>query len=145
MLLCLGEIPHPLCEYGPTEVLYMMQLYKIEEGTDYYVGQIGWGRMEASMPVPVDMTMFRFSWNPTKREVRMLDVWPRLAGHVQELEAIPTAIVNEPDKEAYTYFRFPRTKDGISLSRAMCYIVKDYECKIYLATRNEPAWEPSND
>lgn len=134
-----GYIPNPNKPHEG-DPLYVIKELQISPTLFEYRGVIGHGyhegefteedrnsdRVVADPAYPIqfikyDMRDFVFTYDTEKREVTVKTYW-RFESYEQEAKSLTFPIESDvvdddPDGESYPYFRFPRTKDGIALSR----------------------------
>lgn len=135
-----GTIQNPLEE--ASEVFYIVGETQ-ESPTRYsYKGKIGYGWVtdtsgqEAGMPISYcssDMRDFVFTYDTSDNSVHV-QTYYRYAYAPEEAARLKRNVVGEDpaDEDSFAYFRFPRSKDGIAVSRVFNSIFAGKDIMIYL-------------
>jgi hypothetical protein len=87
--------------------------------------------------IPTDMRDFSFTYDIEKSQVTVTADW-RMQYHPAEAKSLKNNVVMEkPDEDedaadSYAYFRYPRSKDGIAVSRVFDKIFEGKNVSVFL-------------
>lgn len=117
-----------------TTIVYQLELGWTIGSVEYYVGDVGSGRMENNVPI-FDYTIgFVFSWNPVTHvaEVKLGRI--RIYQDAEEYQSISQNVVDESQQltgdNRFWAFDCKRFDEAVSVSRTMNAILKDPEASI---------------
>lgn len=91
--------------------------------------------------IPIDMRELNFIYN-TETNLITLDTYWRYEVNEKEANSLIKNYesdhidTDEDSHISYPYFRFPRTKDGIAVSRVFNFIFKDKDIKIFIPKKH---------
>lgn len=134
-----GYIPNPIYD----EVFYILKEKQISPSIFQYEGKVGYGFYDSAPPsdaefpvqyIPSDMRELKFRYDAEKNLV-ILDTYWRYENCEEEFKAIrnnvSTEDTNTDESDGYyPYLRFPRSKDGISVSRLFDFIFADKKVRV---------------
>lgn len=153
-----GYIPNPN-KPGEGDPLYILKEVQVSPTLFEYRGVIGHGYHEGEFReedwksdriisdpdypikfIKYDMREFVFTYDLEKEEVTVETHW-RFESYDQEAKSLTFPIEsdvvdNDEDGASYPYFRFPRTKDGIALSRVFQTLFKDKAVRVFAPKRH---------
>lgn len=151
-----GYIPNPN-KPGEGNPLYVIKERQVSPTVYEYKGMIGHGVHEGEMkgedynstslvndstyPVKFlsfDMREFEFTYDTEKNLVTLNTYW-RFECYDEEAKSliknVETDVPDDPEDEnfheCYPYVRYPRSKDGIALSRAFDFIFQGKDVKVF--------------
>jgi hypothetical protein len=136
-----GTIQNPL----DSEVFYIVGETQLSPTRYSYKGKIGYGwvaedpnntsEQEAGMPISYcssDMRDFVFRYDTSDNSVHV-QTYYRYAYAPEEAARLKRNVVGDTaDSDSFAYFRFPRSKDGIAVSRVFNTIFAGKDIRIYL-------------
>lgn len=119
-----GYIYNPVVD---DNVLFVIKETEISQDYYKYTGEIGYGTYIDGTIESIDMRDFGFTYDVKARRVRVSCPW-RYEVYEEEAAVLKQNVetdhidpddTDESRAKCYPYFRFPRSKDGIAVSRAI--------------------------
>lgn len=124
-----------------TTIVYRLDLEWTTGPVEYYVGDVGSGRMEDDVP-NFDYTIgFVFSWNPVTHVAELKLGRIRIYQDAEEYQSIPQNVVDESQQltgdNRFWAFDCKRFDEAVSVSRTMNAILKDPTASIHITNFTE--------
>lgn len=131
-----GEIPNPYLT--GCDIFYVLTEKAISPTVYSYTGRIGYGYQcdgtKAGYPVnfhATDMTDFAFEYDTAAARVTLTS-GHRYTDFPEETACLKNNVEGAEADDGFAYIRFPRTKDGIAVARAINTIFTGKEITIVL-------------